>query len=384
MLGLIKRKLPLNRINFLFLVLIFCTLPFALNLNAIVLGLYVAFLIIFLEKRKISRSKVISAVGLGAFFWISIFWLKTTNAKDLNFILRLLPLALLPFGFVLKKINANVKEITIAVTVSSICVTLFGVYTAIEFYSRPDQHFSFIHLPHMIQGNYDAVYFAIQLGVNVMLLLTIYRDKKKIIHLLIAMVFIGLMVLLGKRMALFSLTLLVMLWAITNVGWKKLLPFVLIVLTVSILFFLSPYNRWRASNISQKGEGMERAIMLTSSGEVVKNNVFLGVGTNKVSQNLEIVYNKKGIDTPFYSNNPHNQFLYILVAYGIVGFLVYLSLQVYFVRQAWILRNKIFLYILAFFTLVSLTETILIRQQGIILYSLVLSYLFYNKESLNI
>lgn len=380
MLKYLNHKTWEENIDIALLSLVFISLPFSPAINSISLGVYLIFNFFFNRRKSFIKGfyEIFTCIALGAFFWITCLWLRDFESRQFDFLLRILPMAILPFIFSIKNNPYSILEITLIISVSSILAILFGIYTAVEFYTRPEEHFELIHLPHTLKGRYHSVYLSMQLGVNVILLFSCYKQYRKKYLAIIALLLIIVMILLGKRMGLVALFIVGALYACNSL--RRIIVSILTVLILGIIFMLLPYNKWRVEKLSKIGEGSERIIMLNASLKLINDYCFFGVGTRNVSKELEKVYKEKNIDTPFYSNNPHNQFLYIAITHGLVGLVLYFVLQVWLLADCWKRKNKLYLYLYLFLTLVSMTEVILIRQQGIVLYSVTLSFLFFNKK----
>lgn len=372
----------LHKYHLALLSVVMVTVPFFNGINSIAIGVYAGFLF-FCSGIRVRKSlpEIILVVAVGAFFLLTIldprgFFLDA--GKHLGFLLRLLPLFLIPIAYSSwsgKRIS--MEEITMILTVSSLCAMFFGIYTAIEFYTRPEEHFSFIHLPHTITGKYHSVYFSIQLGINVLLAAFSFNRTKSYYYLLIAIVLFVFMTLLGKRMALLALCALAMLFVLRNLNLKAILVFLFSVGIAGAVYLYSPYNRWRMEQFDSNGEGSERMIMMTESMNIIKDHFFVGVSPIGVSSELEEKYSERGIATPFYSNNPHDLPLYVFMAFGLFGFLTYYILQLMLLVVGIRGYKTAFIYVLLFFLAVSVSETILIRQNGIVLYAFILPIIFY-------
>lgn len=375
----------LHKCHLALLLVVFVTVPFFNGINSISIGVYAGF-VFFYSKigTHNSLAETIFLIATGAFFLLTIldfrgFFLDT--GKHLVFLLRLLPLFLIPIaysGWSGKKVS--MEELTVILTISSFCAMFFGIYTAIEFYTRPEEHFSFIHLPHTITGKYHSVYFSMQLGVNVLLAALSFNRTKSYYYLLIAIVLFVFMTLLGKRMALLALCALALLFVMRNLNLKVMLVFLFSTGMAGALYLYSPYNRWRMEQFDSNGEGSERIIMMMESMNIIKDHFFMGVSPIGVSSELGEKYNERGIETPFFANNPHDQPLYIFMAFGIVGFIIYYALQFLLLLDAFRKNMKAFVYVFLFFLFVSISETILIRQSGIVLYVFVLTIIFYERK----
>ncbi|WP_298340703.1 O-antigen ligase family protein [uncultured Algibacter sp.] len=380
MLKYLSSKTSVEKIYILLLSFVFFSLPFSFALNSVSLGIYIFFGFFYSRNKTLKNIKdVFLCFALSAFFVISLFWLRNFENAQFEFLLRISPIIFLPFLFFMNQEKYNMLELTWVLTISSILALLYGVFSAVEFYTRPEEHFELIHLPHTLRGNYHAVYFSIQLGINIILLFFSFKKTRNVYLLILAFLLFFAMILLGKRMPLLSVILLGIVYTCNSL--KKFVIYLLSLIFFATVFIFTPYNKWRFNKLSEVGEGSERIIMLKASGQLISERVLLGFGTGNVSKNLERTYEGMNIKTPFYSNNPHNLFLFILISHGLLGLVIFIMFQLKVLKFAWGKNNKLFLYTYLFLLFVSMTEVILIRQQGIILYSLILSYLFFNKKS---
>jgi O-antigen ligase len=114
---------------------------------------------------------------------------------------------------------------------------------------------------------------------------------------------------------------------------------------------------------------------------VLEENIILGVGKNNIFEEMNTCY-----ETFTYSNfddfknrdyNTHNQYLDIIISYGIFGLLI-LFTSLFF---GWFTtENELYRIFLAIFFLALLTENVLDRQLGVVFFSFFNS-LFFSKRS---
>ena len=110
--------------------------------------------------------------------------------------------------------------------------------------------------------------------------------------------------------------------------------------------------------------------------EILKDNWLLGVGVENVQDKLNSCYGKYTYqnfdDFKNTTYNSHNQYLDIILKYGIFG------LVLFFIFLLWGIKNNDFNYqIFIFLTLMSLiSENIFDRQVGIVFFNLLNSLFF--------
>lgn len=119
-------------------------------------------------------------------------------------------------------------------------------------------------------------------------------------------------------------------------------------------------------------------ISISLSNEVL----FLGYGHKKGEIELMKAQKEKG-DISIYQNS-HNQFLDYLLGGGIVMILFFIIVNFLLIREYYNTKVFIGLIILFFFILQCLTEALLERYRGIVLFSFLMSLFYYTKNQKNI
>lgn len=105
--------------------------------------------------------------------------------------------------------------------------------------------------------------------------------------------------------------------------------------------------------------------------EVIQRNPLFGVGTGDVKSSLDSIYLKNKFTYAHQNHfNPHNQYLQTGVAFGLTG--ISLLMLMMLIPLYYAIRNRHYLFIAfqCIFLLNMLTESILERQAGIILFCL--------------
>lgn len=121
-----------------------------------------------------------------------------------------------------------------------------------------------------------------------------------------------------------------------------------------------------------------RVAKIKASTMVWKENKWFGKGTGDYKEALVQKYRSKEIEcwpcarARYHS---HNQYLSILVAHGVVGFFLFATWAVYLLFTGWKENNKLLLGVIFIFMIISLTESILEVQRGIVAVLFLLYYL---------
>jgi O-antigen ligase len=106
----------------------------------------------------------------------------------------------------------------------------------------------------------------------------------------------------------------------------------------------------------------------------IKEKPIFGFGINDDKQALYNCYKKELYYLYESKFNTHNQFLSVTMKAGIVGLIVFLFMLIYNFKLAFSLQNRLYLSLLVFFIIVMLTENILERQNGVIIFTFIINY----------
>jgi O-antigen ligase len=141
---------------------------------------------------------------------------------------------------------------------------------------------------------------------------------------------------------------------------------------------IEKYSYELDSPVSEFNELTIRLALAECSWLVLRESPVLGVGAGDVQKKLDSVY--RAVDYKYGyldQQNPHNQYLSQWLATGLAGLAVLLYILATSARFAYKHRLHDFLILTALFGISFFTESILERQKGIVLFSLLFSlYLF--------
>lgn len=239
-------------------------------------------------------------------------------------------------------------------------------------------------------------YYGIYLLTGILMILFLIKDTTKksstYIYLLLILLLTTGLILTTSRAAFLSGVLLLIIYilrnAINDYSTRKLLLSVgILILIFSTLYYapLTPIKRFsniitelrvNNENTTNKSASL-RFHIWKSSWDVIKGNWIIGVGTGDVKAELKRKYQEKNIiQAKERSYNAHNQFFQSWISIGISGLLCLVSIFLLVFYQSYI-RSNIWLFIFLFpWFIFMLTESILERQYGVILFSLLYFYIF--------
>jgi len=114
--------------------------------------------------------------------------------------------------------------------------------------------------------------------------------------------------------------------------------------------------------------------------EKIIEHPFLGYGLGSVKNHLDLCYIDKNIDLSKKNYNSHNQFLSVVLTAGIIGLIIFL-ISIYKIYRLLLQRKSVLgIAILTFFLFNFLTENVIEREHGVIIYSFLLSFFLFQKD----
>ena len=219
------------------------------------------------------------------------------------------------------------------------------------------------------------------------------EEKKYRWFLAVIPLFYLALILLSSRMAILIAVLVLPIVAYfilkEKIGAKKTLRILVVSFLVLITIgFLNDFARdkilhtyYELANISTTekpfaGVSFRQGIW-SSALELIKESPWIGYGIGDIQSVLDTYYKANNLEKLVYLN-AHNQYLQFFLHYGILIASLLLGFIISVIRKV-ILQKRYFLLFCWFIVLsFSITETILDRQWGVVLFAFVLNYTIYS------
>jgi O-antigen ligase len=373
------------------------------------IALFLIFTIIYsinntLDKKKFEYKKLFSISVLFFLFILSLTY-SLTFTKGFNRISTMATILVFPliFGLLAKSSFKITKTLQNKVFWGFILSNF--IFIIISFLYFWNQEFTFsqtiIHYSNLINirlGLFSVhpIYLSLYTGVSTLILIYIIKSAKnlkiKIISgALILFFFVILAILMRKGPILFLLISLIYLLLNYFKIKKTIIGALFFVLTTFIAIqYLPKYKNFNRFDEITTSNALENPSSSTAirykiydcSIQKISESPLIGYGVGNTQQQLDPCYAENGIDLSIKTYNCHNQYFSILLTTGFVGLIVYF-LGLYNVMTTFIKnQNYLAMSIIIYFLLNFLTENIIERENGMILYSFFLSYfVFYPKLS---
>ncbi len=360
-------------------------------------------------KKFWNKKKTVVLLLFSSLFLIYLLSLIYTQNRSngIKYIIRLLPTILFPalFLFKDKELIDNKRFEVITITyLSSLILALFYLHFSLfdQLYNSEIQFWDFRQL---IENKIKVhgTYFSMWLGFGIILLVTTIKNliikKKKYYLIIVLMVVIGYFIywqyLIGSRMP-FIATMVVSFFSIFK-NRKKMLIFGLLSIIFGFIIILKTdrigerFQKLRSYDFSFP-EGKYEDNYPNISTEQIRNGIYycsfekvtqrpiLGYGVGDVDAELQSCYDNTFINTDTYqvtSYNSHNQYFKIILSSGIIGLILFLISNYYFIKIAFDRKTGLYISFIFFMFLNFSFENILSRHDGVIFFGFFNSLIFF-------
>ncbi|MGV3461648.1 MAG: O-antigen ligase family protein [Flavobacterium sp.] len=272
-------------------------------------------------------------------------------------------------------------------------VTIFGVCSFSYFWiSRFTLSETIIHYSNLVNIGLELfsihpIYFSLYIGVSLLLCMYLITESKnlslRLIYLCILLINVIILGVLMRKGPIIFFFVACMIWLIRLKSLRFLFLLgttaVIIIGSIIILPKYKDFNRFTelirpGNNFQERSSTQIRLDIFNCSVSKIADRPIFGYGMGGVQYELNECYLSQNIDTSV-NYNSHNQYFSIALCAGLIGLGGFLIYIVYIIRS--IRYNSHFLAITVFFLLNFLTENILERENGVIIYSLFISFFYY-------
>ncbi|WP_190300417.1 O-antigen ligase family protein [Rufibacter hautae] len=352
---------------------------------------------------SIVKNQVFRAImGYYALCILSLVYTAQTQAT-LNFIVLQGTLPLLPILFYKQLTRRQINTALLFFSLSCFCLSVYAsVDITRQYFEKYPQHWEQLQLidwtffSYFLPQNirFHAPYYSLYIGACLLIhgyfLYSTKLTKKKasfLLHLFFCVFYFGFQALLASRTALVATVLVMALvgvyLALRAGKYVVLVGVILFTIASSVLVFQKvTYLRIK---FSESAGVTQRKMMWTSALDVIKAHPVLGVSPGETENALVDSYKanmfQEGVDSRF---DAHNQFLMHGVSLGVLGALAFALVLYFLFREAIQKREFILFSFVAVFAICCLTESLMQRRDGTLLFSFMVALLvFAPKEHLH-
>ncbi len=386
--------------------LVLASLAFSMKLNSLFIILLVLQWLLMVplaeKKENLRRNWKLIALFGGYFllFAISILYSENTSSawKDIESKLSLL---LIPLSILGQK-RLEVKEQAVLLKLYvwflvGVGVFLIGKSLFLAGGLLTNQEFSALIGVH---ASYLSLYMAAALFITIQSLT--HKSQIKL-NTIIALFLAFILVVLAARMVTIATFLSLFTWfAVVHFTWKRLLT--MIVIFIGVVFAISSIDsvksRFQEGLIGEQVEfgNVDDSVKVKTYGgkairvaiwqcaqEVVKDNWLMGVGAGDVHKSLQASYKRNEFQLAWQYNNfnSHNLFIETIIAVGVLGVVVLITLFYLLFFSAIKNRNMLLFCFTTLFFMFSLIESAFNVQKGIVFLVAISCLLFSTREEVD-
>jgi len=386
--------------------LVLASLAFSMKLNSLFIILLVLQWLLMVplaeKKENLRRNWKLIALFGGYFllFAISILYSENTSSawKDIESKLSLL---LIPLSILGQK-RLEVKEQAVLLKLYvwflvGVGVFLIGKSLFLAGGLLTNQEFSALIGVH---ASYLSLYMAAALFITIQSLT--HKSQIKL-NTIIALFLAFISVVLAARMVTIATFLSLFTWfAVVHFTWKRLLT--MIVIFIGVVFAISSIDsvksRFQEGLIGEQVEfgNVDDSVKVKTYGgkairvaiwqcaqEVVKDNWLMGVGAGDVHKSLQASYKRNEFQLAWQYNNfnSHNLFIETIIAVGVLGVVVLITLFYLLFFSAIKNRNMLLFCFTTLFFMFSLIESAFNVQKGIVFLVAISCLLFSTREEVD-
>ena len=322
----------------------------------------------------------------------TVFSYNTTEAW--NIIERKIWLLIIPASFLLTKKTESSQNLHIILFVflimclaaSFVCYvnSIINIIAHNSFSVHNDDrtyyYFSYYHLTAPI--NISPIYLSLYCNLGFVVVLKTPFIKNKVLKNILAAYFVVFILLISAKIGIISLILILALYTYnfesSNLKIRMLIGSgVIIILLIGVSQFSFLKDRFLTSTKydykEQYGHAWNsvtyRLAIWSCSLEAIKRKPLLGAGTGGGQASLEKIYAERGFSWGLQeSYNPHNEFLSAMLDLGFLGPVVLLIMLGALLHRAIRVKDILLISFIIIMFLFFLTESILLRQKGIIIF----------------
>jgi O-antigen ligase len=274
------------------------------------------------------------------------------------------------------------------------------------FASHPDISKSWVFFTYIGLANGIHIhpsYFSLYLAFCIVFLLTEHSQEKTFryqsaIQIVLIGIFLIALVLLSSRIIVLAMAVIFIGWIVYEFrfhrSWKQTFLIGTLLIGFVVGVFLNPISRHRNwKELTSMSYTVTPQTNYRTSSDIraslwwlgwrsfQEGNPVWGSGTGDVEDVMKAQGEKYKITNVLGTYDPHNQFLHVLIANGILGLILFSALLL--TGFAFAVREKqmVLLVFLILFTLLCITESALELQKGIAFFSLIFSLLTFQRSS---
>lgn len=339
-------------------------------------------------KKQLIQKNKLNILIISIPFLLALVGLTYSNQTEngLKILLNLLPFLLVPISLLIIRLKPKILDHCLKViTCSTIfyCILVMG-YVSYLYFNQLGDYFYYENYG-LFFGKHTT-YSALFIAISLSYLLYKLRYNKDRTNYYLYPLGIGFLFLqiyfLSVRIAMISLFINTIFITLTLKHRLKYLAVISQILLGYLVFNLPNFKKRFMPSMTEAGEmnglSFREEHWLSVIETIKSNNLFFGNGTGSNRDFLMEQYQIRKLTSAYLEEyNAHNQFLEIMLDYGIIGLISLLFLLIYLYYYQIKHRKILPILMLNIFIIFFITESLLVRQSGIMIFALILTLITY-------
>lgn len=305
-----------------------------------------------------------------------------------------LSLLIIPLSFLFNDNLANKKSIDFfkkaylfGVSIFTVLFILFLFIYKNDRYPKGIKDVNFIRsaIENMPLIDTHPIYSSIFLAIGILILVSLFKKIKLIVFIpLFTLLTIGI-ILLSSKMVIISLFVILILFIYTiiiNIKYRILLIFFTLCVPIIAIIYMPNFNtRFKELittstylEIDRNNSSSIRIAINSCTFDLIEKSWFFGYGIGDVQGKLNNCYESKSIILLEKQHNTHNQYFSVWLGTGVLGLIAFIYILLFNFKLAKNNNDLLFLSLLILFSLNFLTENILERQSGVIIFAFLINF----------
>lgn len=368
-----------------------------------IIALFLLSIRFYLKNKKINNNSfLIYFLTISAPFFLFLVSLSySSNLKlGLSRLSTMLPIIILPLiFFLLKKGDFYINEkFSKTLMYGFVFANVFFFIISFLFFWNLEFNFNetIVHYSNLINIRFGLfaqhpIYYSIYLGISILFLIELTLNevskKLKFLNILLGLILVLVLGVLMRKGPIIYLLLAISAYSFYKLNFIKyliLIAGVTIVTIISIQFLpkYKNFNRFEELISTTKYENNSSSTFIRyniykCSLQKIKESPLLGYGVGTTQEVLDPCYTNSGIDLSIKTYNSHNQYFSFCLTAGIIALLIFLYCTI--LNISFLVKKKAFLgfSVLIFILLNFLTENVIERENGAIVYGFLISFFIF-------
>ena len=272
---------------------------------------------------------------------------------------------------------------------------LFEIYENSKYVTKDSNFYRIAIFDNKLIGEHP-IYVSIFISIAIIFGFSFFDKKIKISFknssiVLAQCYLITLLLMLMSKGVILSLLMVFIIKLIKQKSFTKIHFFSLaLILTTFFILIPSENNRFKEildlnsyKKLDKNNSTSIRFITYKCGLKSLLNSPIFGYGIGDVQEKMDLCYQDENANFSKKMYNTHNQYLFIWLSSGIIGFVIFIGILFYYFKKSIEFKDEVMFSILVLYSFTFLFENVLSRQSGVIFFCFIINYFLWNNFNKN-